>query len=48
MPTTNVNHQTKLLTFTSQNVLESDLKSPIFVPFGANLTQFGAKSDLPA
>ena len=28
----------------NQNVLKSDLKSPGLVPFGANLTHFGAKS----
>ena len=31
----------------SQNVLKLILKSPRFVPFGANLTQFGPKSDIP-
>ena len=33
---------------TSQNVLKSDLKkSPEFVPFEVNLTNFGTKSDTP-
>ena len=32
----------------SQNVLKSDLKSPRFVPFRANLTHFGAKPTIPA
>jgi len=31
----------------SQNVLKSDLKNPGIVPFGANLTHIGSKSDLP-
>ena len=30
-----------------QNVLKLILKSPSFVPFGANLTQFGAKPNIP-
>ena len=30
-----------------QNVLKLILKSPRFVPFGVNLTQFEAKSDIP-
>ena len=30
-------------TFSDQNVLKSGLKSPGFVPFGANLTHFGAR-----
>ena len=29
------------------NVLKTDLKSPGFVPFGANLTHFGAKPTIP-
>ena len=29
------------------NALKSDLKSPEFVPFGANLTHFGAKPTIP-
>ena len=33
--------------FGSQNVLKLILKSQIFVPFGANLTQFGANSSIP-
>ena len=32
----------------SPNILKSDLKSPGFVPFGANLTQYMATSDIPA
>ena len=32
----------------SQNVLKSDLKkSPGFIPFWANLTHFGAESEIP-
>ena len=30
------------------NALKSDLKKPGFVPFGANLTHFGAKPTNPA
>ena len=30
-----------------QSVLESDLKSQRFVPFGANLAQLAAKPDTP-
>ena len=32
----------------SQNVLKSDLKSPGFVSFDANLSHFEAKPDIPA
>ena len=32
----------------SQNVLKLILKSPIFVPFGANLTQFVTNLDIPS
>ena len=31
----------------SQNILKLILKSPTFVPFGANLTPFGAKPSIP-
>ena len=36
-----------LFKVTSQNVLKLTLKSPGFVPFGANLTHFGAKLNIP-
>ena len=32
----------------SQNVLRYDLKSPKFLPFDANLTQFWSLHDIPA
>ena len=42
---TKVGH--KLCKTGSQNVLISDLKSPGFVPFGANLAHLLPKSDIP-
>ena len=42
-----VNYIDNYIMSTRQNVLKFDLKSPGFVPFGANLTHFGARSTIP-